>query len=127
LSHPNLLPVIATRPVMSSNTMALVELGLATLVDAGFTLDRSRQVINVFVAFAIGHALTEVGASPLMFDGYDPNAVAEFRTSSATRICRWSPRQSGRRPRPCRQFGWACSACWRRFRRTRAQPNPKET
>ena len=35
----------------------------------------------MFVAFAIGHALTEVGASPLMFDGYDPNAVAEFRTS----------------------------------------------
>ena len=81
LTHPNLLPVVATRPVMSSATMELVELGLATLVEAGFTLDRSRQVINVFVAFAIGHALTEVGASPMMFDGYDSDAVNKFRQS----------------------------------------------
>lgn len=81
LAHPNLLPVVATRPVMSSATMGLVELGLATLVDAGFTLDRSRQAINVFVAFAIGHALTEVGASPMMFDGYDSEAVNKFRAS----------------------------------------------
>ena len=81
LAHPNLLPVVATRPVMSSATMALVEVGLATLVEAGFTLDRSRQVINVFVAFAIGHALTEVGASPTMFDGYDREAVNKFRNS----------------------------------------------
>ena len=81
LAHPNLLPVVATRPVMSSATMAMVEVGLATLVDAGFTLDRSRQAINVFVAFAIGHALTEVGASPTMFDGYDSEAVRAFRDS----------------------------------------------
>ena len=81
LSHPNLLPVVATRPVMSADTMGLVELGLATLTDVGFTLERSRQVINVFVSFAIGHALTEAGASPMLFDGYDSQAVTEFRTS----------------------------------------------
>lgn len=81
IAHPNLLPVVATRPVMSNKTMAMVELGLAILVNAGFTLDRSRQVMNVSVSFVIGHTLTEVGGSPMMFDGYDSKAVTEFRTS----------------------------------------------
>lgn len=81
MTHPNLLPVVATRPVMSEDTMSLVELGLAALVDAGFSLERSRQIITVLVSFAVGHALTEAGASPMIFDGYDQQTVTEFRSS----------------------------------------------
>ncbi|MEZ5372532.1 MAG: TetR/AcrR family transcriptional regulator C-terminal domain-containing protein [Microthrixaceae bacterium] len=81
MAHPNLLPVVATRPVMSEETMGLVELALAALVDVGFTLERSRQILTVLVSFAVGHALTEAGASPMIFDGYDQETVSKFRHS----------------------------------------------
>ena len=81
MAHPNLLPVVATRPVMSVDTMGLVELALAALIDVGFTLERARQVVTVLVSFVVGHALTEAGASPMIFDGYDRETVATFRHS----------------------------------------------
>lgn len=81
LAHPNLLPVVATRPVMSRSTMAIVELALAELTRVGFTPDRARQVLNVLVSFAVGHALMEAGVSPMMFDGHDAETVASFRQS----------------------------------------------
>ncbi|MEZ5382656.1 MAG: TetR/AcrR family transcriptional regulator C-terminal domain-containing protein [Microthrixaceae bacterium] len=81
LSHPNLLPVVATRPIMSQNPMVLVELSMAALVEVGFTPERSRQIVNVLVSFAVGHALAEVGASPMIFDGYDRDTVTRHRST----------------------------------------------
>ena len=81
LSHPNLLPMVATRPIMSQNPMVLVELSMAALVQVGFTAERSRQIVNVLVSFAVGHALAEVGASPMIFDGYDRDTVTRHRST----------------------------------------------
>jgi AcrR family transcriptional regulator len=61
LAHPNLLPLVATRPAVTPDTLRTVEQGLRLLVDAGFPLGRALDALNALSVFVIGHATSEVG------------------------------------------------------------------
>lgn len=61
LAHPNLLPLVATRPAVTPDTLRTVEQGVRILVDAGFPLGRALDALNALSVFVIGHASSEVG------------------------------------------------------------------
>jgi len=62
LRHPNVLPLIAMRPVTGEGTIALVETALDEMRRLGFPPSEGRKYLNVAVSFIVGHALAEVGA-----------------------------------------------------------------
>lgn len=78
LAHPNLVGLVATRPVMGNSGMVTVEVALAGLVDIGFEPEDARQVLNILVSFIFGHAITEVGALPALA-GHSSEEVEQFR------------------------------------------------
>ncbi|MFD7163800.1 TetR/AcrR family transcriptional regulator C-terminal domain-containing protein [Streptomyces violascens] len=64
LSHPGVLPLIATRPLSSADDLDLMEERLATLTGAGLALGRAMDVINALATFTVGHTLAEAGRTP---------------------------------------------------------------
>lgn len=64
LAHPELLPLIASRPAVTPDTLRPVEQGVRMLVDAGFPLGHALDALNTLSIFAIGHATSEVAIGP---------------------------------------------------------------
>lgn len=64
LRHPRLLPLVATRPAMTPETLRMVEQIVAPLRAAGFSPLRSFQILNTITTFVIGHTLAEAGDTP---------------------------------------------------------------
>lgn len=64
LRHPRLLPLVATRPVMTPSSLHMVEQIVAALCAAGFTPLRAFQVLNTITTFVVGHTLAEAGDAP---------------------------------------------------------------
>lgn len=64
LRHPGVLPVVASRPAVTSATLGLAEHALRRLTTAGFPLGRALDMLNVLTVFVIGHTAAEhtVGA-----------------------------------------------------------------
>jgi AcrR family transcriptional regulator len=60
LSHPHVLPLVASRPAVTPDTLCFVEDGVRMLVDAGFPLGRALDAVNALSVFVIGHATSEV-------------------------------------------------------------------
>jgi AcrR family transcriptional regulator len=63
LRHPNMVSLVAARPVMSEGSLGLVECALAELRRIGLDPVRANQVLTVVVAFTVGHVASEVGDS----------------------------------------------------------------
>lgn len=80
LRHPNLLPAVATRPVMSTSTMGLVEVSLAEFAAIGIETEQARRVLAVVVSFIMGHVLSEAGARTEL-GGHSVEAVEGFRSA----------------------------------------------
>ncbi len=78
--HPNMMPAVATRPVMSTSTMGLVELSLEEFTSIGLDPQTARRVLAVSVSFIMGHVLSEVGARPEL-GGHSPEDVERFRAA----------------------------------------------
>lgn len=55
LSHPNALPLIQTKPIVTPEAFRPVELSLATLRRAGFESNTALEAHWVLVGFTIGH------------------------------------------------------------------------
>ena len=72
LAHPALLPLVATRPVMTPGGLDAVEQAAAALHGAGFSPQEALHVINMIAMFVIGHTLAEAGQTP----GHDEPDVA---------------------------------------------------
>lgn len=64
LRHPQLLPLVATRPAMTQTSLRLVEQITASLCAAGFSPLRALQIFNIVTTFVVGHTLAEVGNTP---------------------------------------------------------------
>ena len=78
--HPNLLPAVSTRPVMSTSTMGLVEVALTELTSLGIEAEQARRILAVIVSFIMGHVLTEAGARTEL-GGHSVEEVAGFRSA----------------------------------------------
>lgn len=80
MRHPNLLPVVATRPVMSTATMGLVEVALTELSSIGMEVEQARRILAVIVSFVMGHVLSEAGARTEL-GGHSAEEVDGFRSA----------------------------------------------
>ena len=76
LDHPNLAPLIATRPVFSPATLTLLEESLGELTDLDLAPQQAIQVLDIVVGFMMGHALSELCAFGA---GLDPEQLAKAR------------------------------------------------
>lgn len=88
LRHPGLLPLAATRPVLTEPALDAVEAGAARLCRAGFTPHDALHVINIVGTFVMGHTLAEAGRTPGQddpdtgaLDGLDPDRYPTFRAA----------------------------------------------
>ncbi len=61
LRHPELMPVVAIRPVATPGSLRMVERAARALTEAGFTASEALHVITAVATFAIGHTLAEAG------------------------------------------------------------------
>lgn len=59
--HPAALPVIATRPSFTPDSLRFIESSLAALVARGASLADALDVLNCVGVYTIGHVLAEVG------------------------------------------------------------------
>lgn len=63
-AHPNLIPLVASRPATTPQNLRTVETMLETLHSSGFELARAYDMIRSLAAFVIGHAATRLDAVP---------------------------------------------------------------
>ncbi len=76
LDHPNLAPLVATRPIFSTTTLTVLENALGELVAIGLDQPRSVYTVDVLVSFVTGHVLSELAAFEA---GLDPAILAKTR------------------------------------------------
>lgn len=60
--RPNLLPLIATRPVRTPDSLAAIERSIAAWCAQGLSPLAAVQAMNIVTTFVIGHTVAEVGA-----------------------------------------------------------------
>jgi len=58
LEHPNLVPVVLSRPATTPPVHALLERSLVPLRDAGFPPGRSLDLVYALIGFVVGHVAT---------------------------------------------------------------------
>jgi AcrR family transcriptional regulator len=73
-SHPNALPVLATRPANTPPVLAMLEQGLRVMQAAGFAPATALDALSCLSMFTVGHALAEVG-TPVGGEIDDPGAA----------------------------------------------------
>lgn len=78
LLHPNVVALVAARPVMGTGAIAVIEIALAELRRIGFEAEHARKMLNILVSFVLGHTLTEVGALPSLA-GHSLDEIQQFR------------------------------------------------
>jgi AcrR family transcriptional regulator len=61
LRHPQVLPIVATRPPQDPAVWALLEDALTLFTAAGLSLSDAMSAINCAAVFTVGHALAQVG------------------------------------------------------------------
>ncbi|GAA2826677.1 TetR/AcrR family transcriptional regulator [Crossiella cryophila] len=64
IRHPGVLPLVATRPLHSADSLPFMESSLAGLRATGLTAGQAMDLLNVIGTFVIGHTLAEVGRPP---------------------------------------------------------------
>ncbi len=60
LDNRNVACILATRPVATEESMALVEASLGEFTRAGVDVETGRRLLNIIVGMVIGHVLSEV-------------------------------------------------------------------
>ena len=64
MRHPNLVALVATRPVMEPRALRSVEKLGSALSEAGFGPQHAFHVLNTVSTFVTGHVLAEAGSPP---------------------------------------------------------------
>jgi len=90
LRHPNVVQLLAMRPVTGETTIELVEAALDELARLGFDPEAARRFLNVTVNFIIGHTLSQVGEQQATVEDvmaarrkFDPAEYPNFSKSLA--------------------------------------------
>lgn len=73
--HPNVFPLLVTRPPMTPDGPWLVEEFLRTLRGAGFDIETSLHAFRTLSGYAFGYAMAEIRGFALEPDGARPGAV----------------------------------------------------
>ncbi|MFE7312165.1 TetR/AcrR family transcriptional regulator C-terminal domain-containing protein [Streptomyces sp. NPDC057555] len=60
LAHPNVVPLVVSRPATTPRNLQAMENALASLRTAGFPLDRALDVLYAISGFVVGHVAAEV-------------------------------------------------------------------
>lgn len=60
LRHPNVVNLVAARPILSDGNLGLAEDALCQLRRCGLGLEPASQVVTVVVSFTVGHVASEV-------------------------------------------------------------------
>lgn len=60
IAHPNLVSIVAVRPVTGESTLAIAELAMQRMVGIGLTTEQSFQILDMMVGFVVGTALIVV-------------------------------------------------------------------
>lgn len=70
-AHPNCLPLFATRPAVTSASIAHLEAALGVLRAAGFSAADALRAFQVLLAFVVGHAIATY--APIASDDSRPD------------------------------------------------------
>ena len=62
LEHPNAVPLVAGRPLVTEGTAAFVESALAELRSIGLEVRTADRVLGVIASFTLGHVSEQTGA-----------------------------------------------------------------
>lgn len=68
LRHPNVVQLLAMRPVTGKTTIDLVEAALAELAELGLDPEEGRRYLDIIVNFIVGHTLSQVGQQQAAFE-----------------------------------------------------------
>ncbi|MFI7110871.1 TetR/AcrR family transcriptional regulator [Nonomuraea sp. NPDC050227] len=119
LAHPNVVPLVVSRPAITPGNLRLMEEGLRVLRAAGLPPDRALDMLYAVTGFVVGHvAVLAAGgvaggaerAAPAMRDIPEPDLVETPLLAEATRARRAQP-SSG----TDRRFVFALEAMLRGF------------
>ncbi|MEU8317420.1 TetR/AcrR family transcriptional regulator C-terminal domain-containing protein [Nonomuraea sp. NPDC048881] len=119
LAHPNVVPLVVSRPAITPGNLRLMEEGLRVLRAAGLPPDRALDMLYAVTGFVVGHvavlAAGEVGggaerAAPAMRDIPEPDLVETPLLAEATRARRAQPSSGADR-----RFVFALEAMLRGF------------
>ncbi|MEV6231805.1 TetR/AcrR family transcriptional regulator C-terminal domain-containing protein [Saccharopolyspora shandongensis] len=58
LAHPNVVPLVVSRPAVTSRNLRMMEDALDALRAAGFSLDIGLDVLHSLAGFVVGHVVT---------------------------------------------------------------------
>lgn len=64
LAHPHVVPLVLTRPALTSRNLRVMEEGLRALRAAGFPLDRALDMLYAVAGFVVGHAALMTADTP---------------------------------------------------------------
>ncbi|MGW4403282.1 TetR/AcrR family transcriptional regulator C-terminal domain-containing protein [Nonomuraea sp. NPDC004702] len=128
LAHPNVVPLVVSRPAITPGNLRLMEEGLRVLRAAGLPPDRALDMLYAVTGFVVGHvAVLAAGevtdgaerAAPAMRDIPEPDLVETPLLAEATRARRAQP-SSG----TDRRFVFALEAMLRGFGEPRESGEP---
>jgi TetR/AcrR family transcriptional regulator, tetracycline repressor protein len=72
--HPNAVPVVGTRPVVTTAMLDLLDRSLGRLTAAGLSATSALDLMNCLAAYTVGHVLSEIG-EPVGGQGTPPENV----------------------------------------------------
>ena len=82
IAHPNALPLLATRPAVSTGSLAVLERALALMNRAGLSPVHRLDAVQALFAFVVGHVIFHHAAGetePPDYANLDPERFPEVR------------------------------------------------
>ena len=79
LAHPRVLPLVATTPLRTPTTLAILDHLLATIYRAQITGVQSIYALQCLVGFIVGHTWIETGTLPVADQERGPNGPTVWR------------------------------------------------
>lgn len=102
-AHPHMLPLVATSPLRTKDSLAILDRLLATIHRTQITGVQAIYALQCLVGFIVGHTLIETGMPPIADLERGPNGPAVWRQFPAAQyptlhallpeIAAWNPDQ----------------------------------
>ena len=119
LVHPRLVPIIATRPIVTQAMLKLVDETLGYLADGGLAPASAMQLLDCLVAYTVGKVQGEV-RDPVGGEGVSPESVyAALTPESHPHLADamaagygWAPEDEFERGLVAMIAGWGTTSAW---------------
>ncbi|WP_240777107.1 TetR/AcrR family transcriptional regulator C-terminal domain-containing protein [Nonomuraea basaltis] len=110
LAHPNVIPLVVSRPAMTSQNLHILENALQSLQAAGFPLSRALDMLYSVSGFVVGHAATFAADA----EGDQRDATDQMRSLSNVDAIEFpllaKAARAEHRPGPVSRFDFALEA-----------------